>query len=249
MLLDTQSTTLDFSLAAIDSSWQSILDTASTQLAPEYINYLRERDDWLPGHAALLSAFSLPLPKVNYILFGESPYPRAASANGYAFWDAAVADLWAPTGLSKAVNHATSLRNFIKMLCVCHGLLNPEDTSQTAIAVIDKTPLITTIGELFNKLMQCGFLLLNATLVLSQRGVKKDAKAWQPFMGKVLHELYAKRPNIELILCGRVAQMIDALPSAQGFRKLYAEHPYNLSFIHNPEVQAFFRPFNLLTRS
>ena len=45
-------------------------------------------------------------------------------ANGYAFWDAAVNELWSDNGLSKAVNRATSLRNFIKMLLVTEGALS-----------------------------------------------------------------------------------------------------------------------------
>ena len=44
---------------------------------------------------------------MRYVLFGESPYPRAQSANGYAFWDAAANSLWAEEGgLHQLLNRA-----------------------------------------------------------------------------------------------------------------------------------------------
>jgi len=56
------------------------------------------------------------------------------------------------------------------------------------------------------------------------------------------------RPNTTLILFGRVAETINSLPGAQEFKRFYAEHPYNLSFITNPQVLDFFRPLNLLRK-
>ena len=60
-------------------------------------------------------------PQVNYVLFGES-LPRRASANGYAFWDAAV-KIMVSFGNSKTVNRATSLLNILKMLLIAEGCL------------------------------------------------------------------------------------------------------------------------------
>ena len=108
----------------------------------------------------------MPVAQTHYVLFGESPYPRAKSANGYAFWDAAVTDLWSESGLSKAVNRATSLRNIIKMLLVAEGKLTLVHTGQADIAKLDKTGLIATNAELFQQFLTHGFLLLNATPVL-----------------------------------------------------------------------------------
>ena len=97
-----------------------------------------------------------PLSSVRTILFGESPYPREGSANGYAFWDAAVENLWSDSGLSKAVNRATSLRNFIKMLLLARGDLN-HDFSQPAIAQLDKSTFHRTADEFFTGLLNKGF--------------------------------------------------------------------------------------------
>jgi len=230
----------------IDSSWLEPLSRASAILEPNYIACLNEHDDWLPGKQAIFSAFALPLPKVHYILFGESPYPRAESANGHAFWDAAVHQLWSATGLAKQVNRATSLRHIVKMLLVASGKLKPNDTSQAAIATIDKQKLVQTIDELFHNLIKHGFLLLNASLVLSVNGVRKDARIWQPFMQSLLNDIAAKQPQTELILWGKIAQLIDALPVAGRFRRHYAEHPYNVSFVTNPQMLALFQPLKLL---
>jgi uracil-DNA glycosylase len=183
------------------------------------------------------------------VLFGESPYPRAHSANGYAFWDAAVTALWSSQGLSKPVNRATSLRNIIKMLLVAEGLLASHDTSQAAIAAVDKQELVKHNEELFHNMINHGFLLLNASPVLSEQAPQHDARAWAPFMKEILHYLLQQRPHTTFILLGRIATTIDAILPSQPVNKLQAEHPYNLSFIKNQKVIEFFQPFHLLRPS
>jgi len=239
-------TTQRFSLAPVDVSWKECLDKGLTALDPHYVQTLQQSDHWLPGSKAIFNAFSLPLNKVNYILFGESPYPRQASANGYAFWDAAVKELWSPQGLSKAVNRATSLRNFIKMLLIAEGLVDARHCTQETIAKLDKSDLIQTNDTLFKRLLQDGFLLLNATLVLQAGPPVKDARAWKPFMQELLTCLFSHRPHVKVILFGRIAAAIDTLLKDLKIDKFYAEHPYNISFITNQKVLNFFRPFHLL---
>src|SRR5476651_2063113 len=107
-------TTHPFNLDPVDPSFRPIIQQALTSLDKTYLDALTQSDQWLPGPKQIFNAFSLPLDKVNYVLFGESPYPRAQSANGYAFWDAAVKNLWSEKGMTKEVNRATSLRNFLK---------------------------------------------------------------------------------------------------------------------------------------
>ena len=51
-----------------------------------------------------------------------------------------------------------------------------------------------------------------------------------------------------LILWGKIAERILALPGARGHAVLQAEHPYNLGFIHNPDMQALFARWRLLRR-
>jgi uracil-DNA glycosylase len=238
--------TTGFHLNSIDASWQPTIQSGLNTLDPDYLQQLRHTDDWLPGRDNIFNAFSLPLDKVNYVLFGESPYPRAQSANGYAFWDAAVSDIWSPTGLSKAVNRATSLRNIIKMLLIAEGLLTPNHTSQTDIANVNKTHLVKTNSEFFGNFIQHGILLLNATLVLQPSNVRKDARAWRPFLKHTMDYLLQNKPDVQFILLGNIANEIDPLITQPGVKKFYAEHPYNISFINNPEVLAFFKPLHLL---
>jgi uracil-DNA glycosylase len=231
---------------AIHPTWQRIVADALKTVDPSYLNRLKDDKAWLPGHQHIFKAFSLPLSETRYILFGESPYPRSQSANGYAFWDAAVEKLWSDTGLSKAVNRATSLRNFIKMLLVSDSTLSSHDVSQAAIAALDKRGLVNTAEALFQNIINQGILLLNASLVLSSERVSFDAKAWRPFIECLLAELHVNNPAIQLILFGNIAKAITELPSASGFDTLTAEHPYNISFIHNPRVLEFFQPMHLL---
>ncbi len=237
-----------FNLEQTDPSWHTCLKQALSKMDPHYLNQLYSNTQWLPGHEKIFNAFTLPVNKVNYILLGESPYPRAKSANGYAFWDDAVTDLWSATGLSKSVNRATSLRNIIKMLLVAKGALHPQATNQTDILQINKNDLIKTNSDLFNHFLAQGFLLLNASLVLQSTEVRKDAKAWQPFLEHILNFLFHQRPHVQLILLGNIANTINPLIEHLPIKKWHAEHPYNISFILNPDVLAFFKPFDLLTR-
>ncbi len=237
---------MTFNFSAVDPSWLPLIQSALNEVDPDYKRSLLQDPNWLPGKEALFNAFSLPLAQLKVILFGESPYPRAVSANGYAFYDASVDKLWSEQGLSKAVNRATSLRNLIKMLLLAEGLLLPQDLSQAAIAAVNKSNLIQTLPELFDRLKQRGFLLLNASLVLSSKPVQTDLKAWQPFMAKLLHLIAEKAPQTELLLWGRLAQMMDHFQQTHFFKRHYAEHPYNISFIHNPAVLAYFKPLHLL---
>lgn len=231
-------------IEATHPQWHEILIKALQRVDKAYLQQLEENKDWLPGITKLFAAFSLPLNETRYILLGESPYPRPQSANGYAFWDDAVQTLWSLSGLSKEVNRATSLRNWLKMLLIARGALH-EDYSQTAIAALDKSQYWQTGKEFFNSLLRKGFLLLNASLVYSENKVRFHARHWQPFMHSILAQLEEIKPALQLILFGRIAKEI---PEVKFFSCLIAEHPYNLSFITNPQVLAFFKPLDLLYR-
>ena len=135
-------------LEKVHPEWRDMLHDALKGMAPEYLHELQFTQTWLPGIPSLFAAFSLPLSSTRYILLGESPYPRSQSANGYAFWDAAVGTLWSQTGLSKDVNRATSLRNLVKMLLHARGDLM-HDFSQEAIAQLDKSVYLQTANQLF----------------------------------------------------------------------------------------------------
>ena len=124
-----------------DVSWRPLLVKgleAMMAATPDYLPQLAQ-DQYLPTGQRLFAAFALPLNQVKYVLVGEGPYPRADSATGVCFMDGAVGSLWSSEeggGLSKPVNKATSLRNFMKMLLVADGQLQLENTAGEAMAAI-----------------------------------------------------------------------------------------------------------------
>src|SRR5512132_159390 len=111
---------IEDALGLAHASWRPILRRgleAMLEADPGYLSTLAA-DDYLPTQGRIFAAFAQPLDKVRYVLVGEGPYPREQSATGVCFMDGAVELLWSEKGLSKQVNRATSLRNFMKMLLV-----------------------------------------------------------------------------------------------------------------------------------
>lgn len=244
------------------SSWHAVLRKGLERVHEADMNYLPAlaEDNYLPTQGRLFAAFRQPLNSVRYVLVGEGPYPREESATGVCFMDGAVKELWSEKGLSKPVNRATSLRNFMKMLLVAEGDLEAGNTSGDALvhiaqrARVENTSYIQTLPELQGKLTEAGFLLLNASLVYRAHvAPAKDAKAWRPFLESVLIGLdeYAgerRRTPPTLVLWGKIAELVGSVPSNAHFPKAISEHPYNISFIASPAMQALFKPMHLLHR-
>lgn len=243
-------------------SWRPVLTAGLQAVAdadPAYLPALAA-DDYLPTEGRLFAAFALPLDAVRYVLVGEGPYPRPASATGVCFMDGAVESLWSEKGLSKQVNRATSLRNFVKMLLVAVGELTLESTAGDALAHVSLkaraigSRYIQTLTELQANLTRHGFLLLNATLVYRPHiPPVKDAKAWRPFLQTVLEALaeqagHKHLPPPTLVLWGKIAELLGALAATSRFPSLVSEHPYNISFIANQTMQKLFRPMHLLQK-
>lgn len=255
---------IETALQLADASWHPALRSglaAMMQADPAYLPALAG-SDYLPTQNRLFAAFAQPLAKVRYVLVGEGPYPRAESATGVCFMDGAVGSLWsaeADGGLSKAVNRATSLRNFMKMLAVAAGELDAAHTGGNAMGALATQAKaapqtwIQTLPELQYNLLDSGFLLLNATLVFRPDVAPvKDGRAWQPFLAEILAQL-ARLPEQgqalpTLVLWGKIAQQLEALPLLAQFPKAVSEHPYNLSFIGHGGMQQLFAPLHLLTR-
>lgn len=238
-----------------DASWRPHLLRGLEAVAranPGYLPALAV-DNYLPTEGRLFAAFAQPLDKVRYVLVGEGPYPRAESATGVCFMDGAVGDLWSAGGLSKPVNRATSLRNFMKMLLVADGQLQLGATGGEAMAPVAAAAMsngsIGTLPELQANLTGEGFLLLNASLVFRSH-VKPviDARAWLPFLQVVLEVLAQKAEPPTLVLWGKIAEELRKLPETARFPQAVAEHPYNLSFIAHQGMQALFGPMHLLRR-
>lgn len=230
----------------VDPSWQSLLTNALLELDSSYLEFILEDSSYIPNANNLFNAFkTLPKERVKYILFGQDPYPREQSATGYAFIDGAVKDIFAPNGLSKEVNRATSLRNFIKMALVADGRLKEDNTSQDNIAKLPKENLISTIHELQKNFEKNGVLLLNSALLFTdKKSSKTHIKAWQPFIEYLLKEC---NKDITLILFGNHAKEIlkkfnPKLPY------IALPHPYNISFINQQEAHQLFAPMELLKK-
>lgn len=242
------------------SSWHATLNDGLRAIAQTDAQYLPAlaQDSYLPTQGRLFAAFMQPMDRVRYVLVGEGPYPREQSATGVCFMDGAVEALWSDKGLSKQVNRATSLRNFMKMLLVADGMLSPESTSGDALAHVSLkaraigSPFIQTLTELQANLTSHGFLLLNAALVFRAHvPPQKEARAWQPFLRTVLQALASRGDNHSvapptLVLWGKVAEQLHGLDEVQRFPKVVSEHPYNLSFIANEAMQKLFGPMHLL---
>jgi len=240
------------SASNVHSEWVDLLRQALAKMDKVYLDELLCSSDWLPGTDLLFNAFKRDRSQIRYVLIGESPYPRQASANGIAFYDAAVTDLWSDTGLSKSVNRATSMRNIIKTALLAEGYIQPDSDgkiSQPSIAKLDKSSLVQTMPELFENLQTAGFLMLNATPVLRpDRKPTQEAKFWHGFLFSLLKQLgeMADQP-LTLVLWGKIAETIDAMDLPNRYNKLVSEHPYNISFIHNLTMQSLFRDVSLLT--
>jgi uracil-DNA glycosylase len=252
-------------LKSIHPSWLPAVIAGLTAMHaadPEYLSNLKE-GEFLPSGGRLFAAFSLPLDQVKYVLVGEGPYPREESANGYCFMDGAVNDLWSNEingGLSKKVNRATSLRNFIKMLLVADGQLDVNHTTGDAMAHVsslareENSGFVQTLPELQKNLIGHGFLLLNASLIFrSDVAPVRDARAWQLFLQAIFsaldaHQNMTEGKTVSLVLWGKIAEMLKQIPATNFFPHIIAEHPYNLSFIANTSMQDFFVPMKLLIK-
>ena len=230
------------------ASWQPLLDEAYASLSVEYRNFLETNIDYFPTQENYFNAFkTLKKKNVKYILFGQDPYPRKQSAGGYAFIDTNVKTLFSSKGLSKEVNRATSLRNFIKMALVASGDLRTEDTSQDAIMQVDKSQMIDSIEALRKNFEKNGVLLLNTALVFTdKKSSTKHVKAWRSFMQTLLKGIEGE--NIKLILFGTHAKELKKYLPLEGFESIELEHPYNHTFITNPKALKLFGEMRLLEK-
>jgi len=230
----------------IDSSWQDLIINALLRLDSSYLEFIITNKEYIPNQNRVFSAFkTMPKTEVKYILFGQDPYPREQSAIGYAFIDGAVESIFSNGYLSKEVNRATSLRNFIKMALVAMGRLNSDNTTKDAIATIRKDDLIDSIYELKDNFEKNGVLLLNTALIFTdKKSSKYHIKMWQPFIKYLIDNIDT---SIKLILFGNSAKDIKSkLNPKQEYIEM--EHPYNISFIKSATAQKLFKNMRLLEK-
>jgi uracil-DNA glycosylase len=250
------------------SDWRPALEKALCSVEQSYLIALMADRECLPQPIdRLLAAFgTVPLGGTRYILMGESPYPRQESALGIAFLDGAISEIWNSSGaLHKSVNRATSLRNLIKAILVAEGALNPDRTDKGALeGVYDCEHHVRTLDEMFDNLYRQGILAANFTPVLRSvhmNGARRpgpsvpkwkhrsiEAQYWIPFWHSVFVTLVKRRNPPAIIACGRPAGMVASLAHDMGLKVIKTEHPYNLSFITNPDILKFLCPLQLLKR-
>lgn len=251
----------DFFLRDIERahpSWQPILRQGLRAVQREFPSYLSDlaRSSFLPTAHRLFAAFSIPFDEVRYVLVGEGPYPRDESATGYCFMDGAVNSLWSEDsagGLSKPVNRATSLRNFIKMLLVAEKRIDITQTTGAslipAVVKLRSAPdvFVQTMPQLQANFLRHGFLMLNASLVFRPEVAPAvDARAWMVFLQEVVHAIAQLQRRPAFILWGKIADKLGHISYLSEFHIHKSEHPYNLSFIANSNMQSLFAPMRLL---
>lgn len=230
------------------ANWQTVLDESYASLDADYRTFLETDTTYFPTKENYLNAFNtLPKEEVKYILFGQDPYPRRESAGGYAFIDTNVKNLFSPSGLSKEVNRATSLRNFIKMALVASERLAVDDTSQDAIMHLDKTKMIDSIDALRKNFEKNGVLLLNTALIFTdKKSSTRHVKEWRAFIASLLMGLKKQKPK--LILFGTHAKALKKHLPLDGFDTIELEHPYNHTFISNQKALELFGHMHLLEK-
>jgi len=233
-------------LNGVPDAWKPLLLPALEVLEKPYREWLMSGEGYIPVRERLLAAFTTMEPhEVRYILFGQDPYPRAESAVGYAFIDGRVKEIFAPGGLSREVNRATSLRNFIKTALVADGKLQMGETSQAAIASLDKSGMIATMEELRMNFENAGVLLLNTALVFSAKEESKlHIRAWRGFISRLLEGMRSYGPS--LILFGGHAGKLEKVPEVSSMDIIALEHPYNQSFVLNGKAHGLFGPMKLM---
>ena len=232
----------------VHPSWQDIIDEALQALDSKYRQFLEEDESYFPRN--FLAPFcTLSREKTVAILFGQDPYPRIQSATGYAFIDGAVEKIFSESGFSKSVNRATSLRNFLKMQLINEGYLSKDDTSQKAIAALDKNRLIDSIEALRLNFEREGILLLNSAPIFTCKDKSiYHVKQFAPFMRSLLKQCSGS--SLELILFGRMADsIVGLLPQTHQYDLIRTPHPYNVGFIHHEDARAYFGTKRLLTQS
>ena len=144
------------------------------------------------------------------------------------------------TGLSKPVNRATSLRNFMKMLLVADGQsaagCDRRRGDGAGGGAAARAP-IATLAELQANLLDAGF---SAAQCLAGVPQPRVAPAVEPKPGcrscDVCWRRWRARSAAGVV--GEDRRAAQKLPEAAALGQIVAEHPYNLSFIKHGGMHA-----------
>lgn len=136
--------------------------------------------------------------QVTCVLYGEDPYPRAASANGVAFWDAEITNWQDKT-------NGNGLKNILKALLVARGLADYSTPIAQCrqIAAANNFP---PPAQLFERWLGQGILLINTAMTFSAPADKnKHFAFWQPFHRALIAALNQRGESPFYVLWGRKA--------------------------------------------
>ena len=137
-----------------------------------------------------------------------------------------------------------------------HGLRTPTPSEMDPMVDKGQSPLVVTQPDAFEPMLdfifaQRPFLpypILHAAKADALRNAPSNQRIWNAQrQDRYLLDAHigeVKQPM--LVLWGKIAQQLDALPGLAGLPRTVSEHPYNLSFIANSGMQQLFAPFNLL---
>ena len=133
------------------------------------------------------------MPRV--VVFGQDPYPRAESANGVAFWDAAKINF---TPRVSRVSVDVIARAIVR------DLGHPEQVD-----------LLGTCEEFFKRTSEDGVLWLNTALTFDPSAAVPKAqhiKFWKPVLATIIADLVPK--DAIYVMIGKDAQKINVPPTA-----------------------------------
>ncbi len=163
--------------------------------------FLEQQRPVLPDPSLIFHVFKRVTPnRVTCVLFGEDPYPRAASANGIAFWDGEIKSWQDKT-------NGNSLKNMLKALLVARGWAAYE-TPIARCREIARDKNLPRPDALFEQWLRQGVFLLNTSLTFSGPAAKKaHFDFWRPFHETVIHALNRREGSAPFyILWGKKAQ-------------------------------------------
>jgi len=245
-------------MTPVRDSWRMVLSAAINAMPASYWDELAATHGWLPGPSLLFHSFArVDLDEAKHLLIGESPFPRAASANGVAFWDGGVTNLWDGSGgFVKDINKATSLRNLLKACLFADGRLKQDEYGADFVRKsYSASDHVTTMAELFGNMFLEGVVPFNFVPVLMRhkyaakwRHRRSLERKWEPFNHCLLSAIRKQGHRPAVVTFGRVAGMINETANAMGFNVITAVHPYNESFISDEAVVGWIGRLKILNR-
>ena len=234
-------------LRNVHCSWIELLSNALESVDSDFLDSLESSPNWLPGIDKCFAAFSVPRCDVKVVWLGESPYPRAESANGLSFCDDRIQNLF-QNGRGLSSQMGTSLRNILKAWFVATERLTIDNTNQRDICHMCRSGLIVEMSELFNRGQTHGWLWLNATLSFwpepseAQPSLGLQICKWLPLVETVLRDV--SRRGARVVLLGKFAEEFAYMVN----NPLIAPHPAirNRSFVRNAGMRSFLHEWRCL---